>query len=382
MKRKLRVLVAFVTVIAVFFSMTAFAFAAEAAVTAPLKNKGDEATLNVSYSYNQTNKLDDSHVGVVVPVTVSKAGVLEIEFGFTSLQKNMVAEIFTDEACTNRLSGSPSLYKSFQPGNTGETGYAGVSNAGTYYLRLASNYYSYDTDVFTNSVDLKICEWHSGDQTIKSGQTITNYNQSSVKYRDYKFKATKNGKIIISHNSNYGYNAQILNSKKKELSEEQWCADSVGRAECQFAVEKGKTYYIRIRPNDSGTTYHKFKLVQKAVKENSGATKKKAVKIKAKKKVNGTIAAGSKKADWYKLSLSKKKTLTVTLSGEASSYLDITVYNSKGKKIGTQSLYGKNTLEAKVTNSTTYGKANKGTYYIKISRKNAKDSGVYQLSWK
>lgn len=382
MKRKLRILIACVTVIAVFFSMTAFAFATEAEITAPLKNKGNEQALTASYSYDQTTKLNDNEVGVVVPVKVTKAGVLEMKFAFTSLVKTMKAELYSDEACTNRISGSPSLYGYFQAGNTGETCFAGVSNPGTYYLKLSSNYYSYDTDVFTNSVSIDFCEWHSGDQTIKSGQTITNYNQDSVKYRDYKFKATKNGKIIISHNSNYGYHAQILNSKKKELSEEQWCDDGVGRAECQFAVEKGKTYYIRIKPNDSGTTYHKFKLVEKAVKEKSGATRKKAVKLAAKKKVNGTIAPGSKKADWYKLTLSKKKTLTITLSGEASTYVNMTVYNSKGKEIGSKYMYTKDELTVEVTNSRTYGKADKGTYYIKISRKNAKDSGIYKLSWK
>ena len=50
--------------------------------------------------------------------------------------------------------------------------------------------------------------------------------------------------------------------------------------------------------------------------------------------------------------------------------------------ISSSQLYAKNKLVAKVTNSTTYGKANKGTYYIKISRKGTKDSGIYALSWK
>lgn len=382
MKGKLRVLVAFVTVIAVFFSMSTFAFAAESSITAPLKNKGNEDKLHVSYSYDQNTRLNEDEVGLVVPIKVKKAGTIQLDYSIDKLEEFMSCKMFTDKECTNSISTNV-----FNVGDTEDTSFIDVSSSGTYFLKLSSNYSeflaNYNPKTFENSVDIRICEWHNGDQTIKSGQTITNYN-GRTDHRDYKFKATKNGKITVTHDSKYGFDVQILNAKKKALSEKQWCASNLNpaRESCQFAVEKGKTYIIRVYPNDSGTTYHHFKLVQKEVKEKSGATRKKAVQIKAKKKVKGTIAAGSKKADWYKLKLTKKKSLTIYLKGEASSYLNVTVYNSKGKKIGTQYMTRNNDLEAKVTNSTTIGKANKGTYYIKISRKSSKDSGVYQLSWR
>lgn len=378
MKKKFRILIAVLTITALFFSMSAFAYAdMQAPVTPTVEKSGYEAPVTMSYSYDQNAVLESSSRGLVIPITVSKAGVIQTEINVTRLDKSLVGEVFTDEACTNRISG---YYVYLTAGETTDTSYAKVSNAGTYYLKISSS--TYDDAAFVNSFDLSVCQWTSGDITVTSGKKVRLYNYYPKDYRDFKFKATKTGKITVSHNSNYGFHAQILSSKKKVLSEKQWCSKGVNREKCQFAVKKGVTYYVRIYPNDSGSVYHEVTVKQTAISEKSGAKKSKAVLLKAKAKAKGTIIPGSSQADWYKLKLTKKKTLTVTLDGEASTDLNLTVYTSAGKKIGTQTLYGKNTLVATVTNSTTYGKANKGTYYIKISRKGTKDSGIYTLSWK
>ena len=383
MKKYFRIFIAVLTITTLIFSMSAFAYAdTQTAVKPTVEKTGHEDPVTASYSYDQTSILETENystvVGLVVPVTVSKAGVIEVGIKINRLEKNMKVEIYTDEACTNRLTD---YYTYITEGDTEDTGYAKVSGAGTYYLKFSTDNYDKEA-VFANTFDLSLCQWTADPITVKSGKTIRLYNYYPKQYRDFKFKATKNGKITVSHNSNYGYHAQILNAKKKELSDKQWCDEGVSREKCQFAVQKGKTYYIRIYPNDSGSKYHEFKIKEAEVKEKSGTKRSKAVTIKAKKKVNGTIVAGSKQADWYKFKLSKKKKLTITVSGQASTYLNFTVYNSKGKEISTKSLYGSGSMDIEVTNSTTYGKANKGTYYIKVSRKSSKDSGIYKLSWR
>ncbi len=380
MKRKIKNLVVVITALAVFLSMSTFAFAAESSVTAPLKNKGNEDKLHVSYSYDQSTRLNEDEVGLVIPIKIKKAGTIQLDYSVNKLEEFMTCKIFTDEECTNSISTN-----TFNVGDTEDTSFVDVSSSGTYFLKMYSYYSEFsaknDPKTFGNSVDIKICEWHNGDQTIKSGQTITNYN-GRTDHRDYKFKATKNGKITVTHDSKYGFDVQILNAKKKALSEKQWCSEGTNREKCVFAVEKGKTYYIRVFPNDSTTEFHNFKIVEKAVKEKSGSTRKKAVLLKAKKKVEGTIVPGSNKADWYKIKVPKKKKVTITVTGQASTYLNVTVYNSKGKKIGTSPFTKANEFSGQLTYGTTYGKANKGTYYIKISRDGKKDSGVYKLSWR
>ncbi|MBQ1407977.1 MAG: hypothetical protein IIY88_07595, partial [Eubacterium sp.] len=302
------------------------------------------------------------------PIVVSKAGTLEIAAATNITGDQYVwAELYRDAACSGSpISGTTLMLQ----GQTADDAFVALA-AGTYYMKV----YKYSDDVCTCRIVAGV--WPSGDKVIASGQTMAYYVDSS-RIKDFKYTATANGKIRVACASDYGYHVQILSASKGVLSEERWLTKGTG---CDLAVEKGKTYFIRVKSIDSNTVLQ-FSLKQTAVKEKSGKSKKKAVAIKAKKKAKGTIAPGSKKADWYKLTLKKKKTLTINLTTDATNYLTLTVYNKKGKKIGSTNIYNATKWKGTVTHSRTYGKADKGTYYIKISRKTAKDSGIYTLSWK
>ena len=352
-----------------FVTTQSHAIATKAAVNVPVKVNGSEAVVTKSYSYDQN---DD---GIIIPVKVSRSGDIEINLIGVNVQKNISAELFTDAACQSKVSGNPSGYW-YLSADTTDQGFQKVS-AGTYYLKVSS--YNYG-DNYTNTFKISMCEWTNDMKTIKSGQTIRNYNDTyNGSDRYYKFKATKTGKITLTHNSAYGYYTTLMTAKKKSLSDKMWSSNGEKQV---FAVKKGVTYVIKITPNDSSSTYHKLTLKQAAVTEKSGKTRKKAVKVKAKKKVNGTILPGSSQADWYKFKVTKKKKVTLTFTSNASTYLNVTVFNSKGKKIDTVSMYRKGGFKGELTYGTTYGKANKGTYYVKIARKSKKDSGVYSFKWK
>ena len=78
-----------------------------------------------------------------------------------------------------------------------------------------------------------------------------------------------------------------------------------------------------------------------------------------------TLPTGSKKNDWYKIKLNKKKKVVIKVTYKNfTGAADFTVYNKKGKKV------------------LTYGKLKKGTYYVKISRNSPKASGQYKFKWK
>ncbi len=338
-------------------------------VNVPVKVNGSEALVTNSYSYNQDEE------GVIIPVKVSTSGDIEINLIGVNVQKNISAQLYTDAACQTRVSGNP-YHSWYLSGDTTDQGFQKLS-AGTYYLKVYS--YNYN-DTYTNTFKVSMCEWTNTMKTIKPGQTIRNYNDRyNGTDRYYKFRATKTGKITLTHNSAYGYYTTLMTAKKKALSDQMWCSNGEKQV---FAVKKGVTYVIKITPNDSGSVYHKLTLKQAAVSEKSGKARKSAVKVKAKKKVNGTILPGSSQADWYKFKVSKKKKVTLILTSNASTYLNVTVYNSKGKKIDTVSMYRKGGFKGELTYGTTYGKANKGTYYVKISRKGNKDSGIYSFKWR
>ena len=161
-----------------------------------------------------------------------------------------------------------------------------------------------------------------------------------------------------------------------------WVSDLTSDSQASFAVKKGKTYKFEVTSN--GTSYGKeqsFSLKETAVKAKSRAKRAKAVNIKKGKTVKGIVTAGDKKANWYKFTVKKKKPVTITLDGNVENNLKFTIYNKKGKKIDSTSYYGYK-RDLKLTYSTTYGKANAGTYYIKIEKANANSNGVYSIKWK
>jgi methionine-rich copper-binding protein CopC len=173
----------------------------------------------------------------------------------------------------------------------------------------------------------------------------------------------------------------LTNAKKKVISEEEWVS-SINNNQFTFAVKKGTTYYFLVTSNGvSAGNFQSITVKNTAIKEKSGAKKKKAVAIKAKKTVKGTILPESKAADWYKITVKKKKAVTINFNCNVTGGLVITVYTKGGKKIGDNTNSGSNQSLA-LTYSTTYQKVNKGTYYIKISRKNSLSSGTYSLKWK
>lgn len=251
-----------------------------------------------------------------------------------------------------------------------------VPKAGRYYIGVYANVYSDDGDeawqITTGAAYI-----NGADRTLTSGKQIA---VGQKKYNDqinyFKFKATQTGYITAMADSDSGYAKVVLcNSKKKAYS-----GSTYAKYIPAYGVTKGKTYYIKVTNSGDSKGYYCFRIDNKKISEKSGKTKSKAVNVKKNKTVNGTIQAGSSKADWYKIKLTKKQKLNVYISGRTNNTLKIKLYAGKNSRsYSLNNSYDGKGFSYKIY---TYNKLPKGTYYVQISRGNSKSSGVYSLKWK
>ena len=217
------------------------------------------------------------------------------------------------------------------------------------------------------------------DATMKKGTFKTIYPGDTKEVTYLKIKPTVTGYIKVAVQSSNVFDEAgdiaLCNSSKTKLTAEEWIYGRSTSSNAQFyAVKKGKTYYLMMTNFDGKA---KVKFTQTKITEKSGATKKKAVSVKAKKLVKGTIIAGEKQADWYKIKLTKNKKLTLLFDGKSQGSLKMTLYNKAGKKLDSNTIvYGNTSYELE-----SFSKYNKGTYYVKIERSSAKSNGYYTFKW-
>ncbi len=327
------------------------------------------------YEWTQNNTIVGNDHGLIIPIVVSKPGVVYIYAGNCSIERDAFLEVYTNKSCDDNVSRSIAI-KSIDEGASYAETYFKADKAGTYYLKLYS--ISYDT-VYKNSVGLAIYHVATGEKTVQSGKK---YMFAAQDYGDslyYKYKAPSTGYIIMQTAADYSSYVELLNAKKKSISNSEYLSAS-NKYGVMYAVQKGKTYYIRLKPSTAGQLSY-LRVTQKKVKEKSGKKRKKAVSIKAKKKVPGTVQCGEK-GDWYKFKLKKSGKLKITVATAEQNYLRLSLYDSKGKQIDSSAYLSTGTKVFTVTNGSRYGIANKGTYYVKIDRYSKKSSGYYELSWK
>lgn len=247
-------------------------------------------------------------------------------------------------------------------------------SAGTYYFK-PNSYVGGEDEVYKIQYTTT-----KADATMKKGVFTTVYPADSKEVTYLKIKPTVTGYIKVSVESSNVYDEAgdiaLCNSNKSKLTAEEWIYGRSSSSNAQYyAVKKGKTYYLKMTGFDGKA---KIKYAQTAISEKSGKTKKKAVSVKAKKLVKGTIIAGEKQADWYKIKLTKNKKLSFFINGKAQGSLKLTVYNKAGKKMATNTIVsGTSSYDLE-----SYSKYKKGTYYLKIERTSAKSNGYYTLKWR
>ena len=190
---------------------------------------------------------------------------------------------------------------------------------------------------------------------------------------------------------------ELYNSKKTRISNSVYYFSGNKNARAYFGVKAKNTYYLKVT-DCSGVEEQCFKYgikysVSKATSRDIGS-KSKAYKLKRGAATTKTlfIADGKKNIDYYKLYVSSKRTthIKIDTSGIKSDYVYVTVYykksNGKYSTIGSTKINNKYNASYSngdtyvIINSTSGNKANKGWYYVKVT-KGTKASGTYSIKY-
>lgn len=201
-------------------------------------------------------------------------------------------------------------------------------------------------------------------------------------YTDYSYKST--------------CDVTVYSKSKKRISDKEYT--NLGSPYAQqntqvFALKKG-TYYIKIEmtypsfsrydSNLHQTVYYpnqyRIGTVIKYVSDQGGSKKSKATTIKLKKSKQGIIAltdskgtSTNSKGDWYKFKLSKKTKVKLYVKGISTNRSN----TSQSLQFVVQGKASYKQLRNLVNGKTAT--LPKGTYYLKLYKYNAKDSGYYKI---
>lgn len=146
-----------------------------------------------------------------------------------------------------------------------------------------------------------------------------------------------------------------------------------------YGVKKG-TYYIKL----SGNTNYAIAAEYTKWTDKGGSSKKKAKSFKLGKTVKGVMAAGEakSKADWFKVKVSKKKQLQISIKAQSDGPIYFKVYGPSYKKgYLVDYLEDDGGVYKTVTGGGKKLKVKPGTYYIKVYRGSyyARANGIYSI---
>ena len=327
------------------------------------ENKVGIVSYGASGGYNAVNGY---YKGFSKQVTVKAKGTIMMSVSGESNSSSgyIYFGVFKDSNMTQPVNGTRGVSAgSSKPG----AGVFSIPDKGTYYVGV----YSYiSSDQKYNVVSLAAYA-NGADRTLSNGKWST-VGQKEEQTNLFKFKASSTGYIRVDAESDYRVTVTLLSSSKKALS-----SAASNYYTPVYGVRKGATYYIRVKSGYNSGGGYNIKVTNSKISEKSGSSKSKAVNIKRKATVKGTVTAGESRSDWYKLKLSGKKNVTLTVKGATNDRLKVEIYSGK-KKIKTSTFYN----STKSLTLKSVGKWKKGTYHIKVSRGNSKSSGWYSLNWK
>lgn len=326
---------------------------------------GEDDELDTVKSYEIYIPVDTKKV--VLPITFNEKGLFycaaELAEEMSSVYLNLY--IYSDEECTKRVSYSTYDYK------------AAIPKSGTYYIELSINDYSGNPPAEYYNVLFASQFFKGNDKTLKNKQWAVTGNVDTSKPVYYKVTVSKAGVLTINTEAEYSSYVTLLDSKKKDLSEDVY-AYSGNEYKAVFAVKKG-TYYIKVK---SSSDILRIKYTFTSPEDKSGASKSKATKMTAGKEYTGMITASDKKGttDWYKITLTKSQKVEFEITGNVSSgNIKLEFYGDNISGTITRNIDTLNEDAGFKAETWTSDKLPKGTYYIKFTKDKDKTSGYYKI---
>ena len=320
---------------------------------------------------------------VVYSIAVKNSGKLYVDASASSSNTYSVS-IAVGTYSSSTLSYD--RYYSVSPGKV-QTGIGGcdVAAGKTYYVGIQSSYAA------SAQITAYVIPYNT--RTLKEGQVMyaSGYKGNKADSKAcFKIVPSKTGYIKVDlkelgYDNSGGY-VTLLNANKKAVSEKLLYDSDSETSYVVFGVKKGKTYYLKVTGCVGSSAYrfaYAITYTNKAATLKNNTSKKKAVKLKRKAKAKSMtrVATGKKQNQWYKFKVTKKRKTQIKVDASLikSGSATVTVYRGK-KKVASTKMYAGKVYTYTVTYSTTYGKANKGTYYVKVAT-TAKCSGMYKIRY-
>lgn len=321
---------------------------------------------NGEYGY-----VEKSGIIPVGTVRVGRAGTVMVKYYCYTTNSSG----YRDDSALKLLNTNGTAISGVTQSNTG-TGnksqlWATNVPAGTY--RLYTSYTQYVNTLVDAGFSSAVVPNANGRYLNSSGILVGGNRGTSYQY----FKMSKRGvaKLALQRYAYYGgpygmeYTVQRRSGRswKTVQSRKYSSSNSWG-----YVGLSAGTYRLVLKSPDSNVLALRFRA--STANSSYGTKKKKAKTIKRKKYKKQTFAPtdSTKKAHWYKIKVSKKR----------STYIEVTSLGSEGS-IWAQ-VSGRTRLKSKrIKNGIRfYGKAKAGTYYIKVYKPSKSTTGSYQIKYR
>lgn len=230
----------------------------------------------------------------------------------------------------------------------------------------------------------------------KYNYTFTNASLMESNPLQIPIKAGNSGILHVMCETDRSLKVRYYLGKKKAVSSHIGISD---RNLTGIGVQAGKRYYVKFYNPDntiSGTTkIHNLKYQIDAITSTKNTSKRKAKNLNKNRYVRTLIPAGKKTTVWYKVRITNKQKLTITLDSQMmqnnGKNLQLYICDSKGKKLNRNPIIinGEASCSYKKKYIMKYPKTvfgttaafPEGTYYIKIESKTKTSSGAFQIKW-
>lgn len=335
----------------------------------------------------------------IIPVVAKSTGLMYMDSYTTTANGSDYASVYlvdsyTVDAATGEVSWMYYDWHYLAPGESemGKDPIPVTANK-TYYIIVSGE--SYNDYAVTAYVRAKV--YTTGARSLTQGTSYyvnaSGMNQAGdANSTFFTIKPTKSGLMTVYVSepgaTSASANITLYNSSKKAVSDTISVYTSNSTVtKAVFGVKKGTTYYVKVGNVGMYSNNYiygvKYDVSSLTDKNYSKKAKAKTLKRKAKATANLFTASTGTSTDWYKFKVTSKRqtVLTVNTAGMDSGKVTVTVYKGS-KKVGTTTINNSYSNGGKytVTYGTTYGKANSGTYYVKVV-KSKTASGKYTIRY-
>ena len=347
----------------------------------------DSSDFSKEFSHFKTYFIQHDGINNETRMMYLKKGALHITmYGYNGATGAVT--IYSDPACTNEVA------KINLTQNRDKTASGSYYYTDTFKISKSQTYYV----TFTNTSGKSAVFQFSTQQFDGTNRVLTKKN--TLSYVDipngatyYSFEVKKSGTVtfdpVFISSTTEGYdevegklNVTLCDQNKKAISKKRMIGTEDGcfAEKAVYAVDPG-LYWIKVTTPGQELFTVKYKF--KAVKDKSGAKLSKAANMTLKKWYKGICTFGdtTTKGDYYKFTINKPSTVTISLKGDVTSGKivgSVTGDRVNGAYTGISIAHvgAKFNWSIKTRNNV---KLPAGTYYIKIAKDTKKTNGIYQI---